>query len=63
MLCMGLFLPHSDGICSVYMTCSHHYPLLQVGTLNCLNWVRGGTEREVKGEDCQGGGGSVKGER
>ena len=26
-----------------------------MGTLNCLNWVGGGTEREVKWEDCQGG--------
>ena len=61
MLCIGLFLPHFDGIHSVYVTCSNHYPLLQVGSLNCLNWVGGGTEREVKGEDCQGGGGRVGG--
>ena len=61
MLCIGLFLPHSDGIYSVYVTCSDHYPLPQVGTLNCLNWVGGGTEQEVKGEDCQGGGGRVGG--
>ena len=33
---------------------------------NCMNWLGGGTEREVKGEDCQGGGGrkgEVKGKR
>ena len=63
MLCIGLFLTHFDGIYSVYVTCSNHYPLLQVGTLNCLNWVGGGggTEWEVQGEDCQGGGGRVGG--
>ena len=27
------------------------------GSFNSLNWLGGGTEWEVKGEDCQGGGG------
>ena len=29
---------------------------------NCLNWLGGGIEWEVKREDCQGGGGKVKGQ-
>ena len=56
-------LPYVNGIFSVCMACIDHYPLPLAGTLNCLNWVGGGTEREVKGEDCQGGGGRVGGGR
>ena len=52
-------IPYFGAIIIRCMTCSDHYPLTQVGTLNCLNWVGGGTEREVKGEDCKGGGGRV----
>ena len=46
----------------MYVACSNHYPFPRVGTLNCFNWVGGGTEREVNGEDCQGGGEKVKGQ-
>ena len=48
-----------DYIYSVCLACSDHYPLPLAGTLNYFNWVGGGTGREVKGEDCQGGGGRV----
>ena len=42
-------------------------PSPQVGTLNYLKWMGGGTGREVKGENCKGvggrvGGGMVKGQ-
>ena len=43
----------------------NYYPLPQVGTLNYLKWVGGGTEQEAKGKHSEGGGGSkggVKGE-
>ena len=44
------------------MDCLHSsYPLPHAGSFNCLNWLGGGTEREVKGEDCPGGGGRVGG--
>ena len=44
------------------MDCLHKsYPLTHAGSFNCLNWLGGGTEREVKGEDCKGGGGRVGG--
>ena len=60
---LGANLPYFDFIYSVYVACSNHYPFPQVGTLNCFNWVGGGTEREVNGEDYQGGGGRVGGEK
>ena len=58
-------LPYFNGIFSVGMACIDHYPLSLAGTLNCLNWVGGGTEQEVKGRGHSGGGGrkgGVKGE-
>ena len=43
------------------MDCLHgSYPLPHAGSFNCLNWLGGGTGREVKGEDCRGGGGKIK---
>ena len=36
-------------------------PSPNTGSFNSLNWLGGGTEGEVKGEDCQGGGGKVGG--
>ena len=56
-------LPYFDGICSVCMNCIDHYPLSLAGTLSCLNWVGGGTGREEKGEDCQGEGAGLEGEK
>ena len=47
------------GIISRCLTCNDQCPLPHAGSFNCLNWLGGGTEREVKGEDCQGGGGMV----
>ena len=49
------------SVISRCVTCSVHYPLPNTGSCNCPNWLGGGTEREVKGEDCQGGGGRVGG--
>ena len=60
-MCMGENLSYFECMYSVCLACNDHYPLPQVGTLNCFNWMGGGTEREVKGEDCQGGGGRVGG--
>ena len=57
-------IPYSGGIISRYLTCNDHCPLPHAGSFNCLNWLGGGTEREVRGEDCQGGrgqGGKGKG--
>ena len=54
-------LTYFDGIFSVCMAGIDHYPLARA--LNCLNWVGGGTGREVKGEHYQGEGGRVTGGR
>ena len=37
------------------MACSDHYPVLNAGTFNCLNWVGWG-RGEGKGESYQGEG-------
>ena len=37
-------------------------PLPHAGSFNCLNWLGGGTEREVKGEDCKGEGAGREGD-
>ena len=55
-------IPYFGGIITRYLTCNDHCPLPNTGSCICLNWMGGGTEREVKGEDCQGGGGKVKGQ-
>ena len=47
------------GIISRCLTCNDHCPLPHAGSFNCLDWLGGGTEQEVKGEDCHGGGGRV----
>ena len=47
--------PHFGGIISRCLTSNNHCPLPHAGSFNCLNWLGGGTEREVRGEDCQGG--------
>ena len=54
-------IPYFGGIISRCVTCSDQYTLPNTGSFNCLNWLGGGTERKVKGEDCQGGGGKVGG--
>ena len=33
------------------------------GTLNCLNWMGGGTGQKGEGQDCQGAGAGREGER
>ena len=53
--------PHFGGIISRYLTCNDHDPLPHTWSFNCPNWLGGGTEREVKGENCQGGGGRLGG--
>ena len=49
----------------VYSVCwagSDHYPLPNAGSFTLLKWMGGRTEQELKGEDCQGGGGREGGE-
>ena len=58
---LGGNLPYFYGVNSVWMACIDHCPLPHAESFNCLNWLGGGTEREVQGEDCQGGGGRVGG--
>ena len=55
-------IPYFGSVISRCVTCSGHYPLPNTGSFNSLNRLGGGTEREVKGENCQGGGGKVKGQ-
>ena len=45
-------IPYFGGVISRCVTCSVHYPLPNAGAFNCLNWLGGGTEQEVRGEDC-----------
>ena len=45
-------IPYFGGVKSRCVTCSVHYPLPNAGFFNCLNWLGGGTEQEVIGEDC-----------
>ena len=52
-------IPYSGGIISRYLTCNDHCPLIHTGSFNCPNWLGGGTEQEVSGEDCWRGGGMV----
>ena len=58
-MCIGGNLPQFYGANSVWIA----YPLPHAGSFNCLNWLGGGTEREVKGEDSQGEGAGWEGER
>ena len=44
------------------MACSDHYPVLNAGTFNCLNWVGWG-RGEGKGESYQGEGAGEGGGR
>ena len=53
-------IPYSGGNISRYLSCNDHCPLPNAGSFNCLNWLGGGTEREVRGEDCEGGGGGLE---
>ena len=57
-------IPYSGGIISRYLSCNDHCPLPHAGSFICLNWLGGGTEREVRGEGLLGGrgqGGKGKG--
>ena len=56
-------IPYFGSVISRCVTCSGHYPLPNTGSFNCLNWLGGGTEREVKGENCQGEGAGWEGGR
>ena len=49
----------------VYSVCwagSDHYPLPHAGSFTFLNWLGGGTEREVKGRTVLGWGQEERGE-
>ena len=64
-MCMGANLSYFDCMYSVCFAFNDHYPLPLARTLNYFNWVGGSTGREVKGEECIGGGcrkGGVKAE-
>ena len=54
-------IPYSGGIISRYLTCNDHCPLPNAGSFNCLNWLGGGTEREVRGRTARGRGQGGKG--
>ena len=41
-------IPSSGGIICRYLTCNEHCPLPHAGSFNCLHWLGGDTEREVK---------------
>ena len=58
-----MYWANNGGIISRYLTCNDHDPLPHTGSFNCPNWLGGGTEREVKGENCQGEGPGWEGER
>ena len=60
---IGGDLPYFYGATSVLIAYIDHTPLPHAGSSNCLNWLGGGTEREVEWEDCQGGGGRGGGGR
>ena len=60
---IGGNLPYFYGANSVWIACIDHTPSPMQVVFNCLNWLGGGTEREVKGEDCLGGGAVWEGAR
>ena len=43
------------------MTYNDHCPLPYAGSFNCLNWLGGGTEREVRGRTARGEGAGWEG--